>query len=73
MAKRTMLELTTKLKAVKDSKESAIAAAEHVRKQAKQLEEAKSQKNIPEAGLTCTNDSLSLRHSRTATRDGATE
>lgn len=45
-AKRTMLELTTKLKAVKDSKESAIAAAEHVRKQAKQLEEAKSQKNI---------------------------
>ena len=45
-AKRTMLELTTKLKAVKDSKESAIAAAEHVRKQAKQLEEAKSQKNV---------------------------
>ncbi|KAK9232314.1 hypothetical protein WN943_022560 [Citrus x changshan-huyou] len=29
-AKRTMLELTTKLKAVKDSKESAIAAAKHL-------------------------------------------
>lgn len=45
-AKRTMLELTTKLKAVRDSKESAMAAAEHVKKQAKQLEVTKSQKNI---------------------------
>ncbi|KAI4298836.1 hypothetical protein L6164_032352 [Bauhinia variegata] len=45
-AKLTLKDLQTKLTAVKESKQAAIEAAEIVKNQAKQLEEAKSQKAI---------------------------
>lgn len=45
-AKRTTEELTAKLKAVNESKESTIQAAEYVKEKAKQLEFTKSQKSM---------------------------
>ncbi|KAI4296062.1 hypothetical protein L6164_036052 [Bauhinia variegata] len=45
-AKVTLKDLTTKLTAVRESKQAAIEAAKHVKNKAKQLEEAKSLKAI---------------------------
>lgn len=49
MAKVTLKDLTTKLKTVNEAKQSAMEAAEAVKKQAKQLELAKSQKHLGSA------------------------
>ncbi|KAB5519033.1 hypothetical protein DKX38_023352 [Salix brachista] len=48
-AKRTLNDLTTKLKAVDDSKRSAIETAEVVKEKARRLEEAKSQQLVGNA------------------------
>ncbi|GLU20631.1 hypothetical protein SLE2022_368210 [Rubroshorea leprosula] len=45
-SKRTLQDLTAKLKTVKEAKEMAIKATEAVKEQAKQLEKAKSKKHL---------------------------
>ncbi|KAL5769365.1 hypothetical protein ACOSP7_015907 [Xanthoceras sorbifolium] len=68
-AKRTVQDLYDRLKAVTESKQSAIAAAETVKKQAKQLEQAKSQKSMDGALVR----KLELDHEREQYMTIATE